>query len=191
MRKIKFLLLIILFNVFISKAQTIKVLFDATKAETANNADWVVDSDKFNLGFNSSGVAVVGSGSEANPQRIPTPAQSGITSTTNETYWTGALSAWGIDCAKRGYVVETLPYNGAITYGNSSNEQDLSNYQVYIVCEPNIAFTSSEKAAIINFVKNGGRTIHGFRPRQLRPQRRWCGLTLRLERPHEQQFGSS
>jgi hypothetical protein len=52
--------------------------------------------------------------------------------------------------------VETLPYNGAITYGNSNNLQDLSNYKVFIIVEPNILFTASEKTAIINFVKNGG-----------------------------------
>ena len=100
--------------------------------------------------------ATVGSGSEGNAQRYPTPAQSNITSSTVETYWKGALSSWGIDCVKRGYAVETLPYNGLITYGNSSNAQDLSNYKVYVVCEPNILFTTSEKTAIINFVQNGG-----------------------------------
>lgn len=133
----------------------VKILFDATKAEAAGNADWVIDADVHNLGY-SSGPAVVGGGDEANPQRIPTPAQSGITASTAETYWTGALSGWGTDMVKQGYVVETLPYNGAITYGNTSNAQDLKNYKVFIVCEPNILFTAAEKAAIVTFVKNGG-----------------------------------
>jgi hypothetical protein len=52
--------------------------------------------------------------------------------------------------------VETLPYNGQITYGNGGNAQDLSNYKVFIVCEPNIVFSSAEKTALINFVQNGG-----------------------------------
>ena len=114
-----------------------KFLFDATKAETAGNADWVIDED-------------------ASPQRIPTPAQSTITTSTAETFWTGALSNWGIDLVKSGNFVETLPSGTAITYGNSSNTQDLSNYNVFVVDEPNIVFTATEKIAILNFVNNGG-----------------------------------
>ena len=56
-----------------------KVLFDAMHAQTAGNADWVMDED-------TCGVA----------QRYPTPAQSGITATTPETYWGGAYSAFGV-----------------------------------------------------------------------------------------------
>ena len=133
----------------------IKILFDATKAESAGNADWVIDADTHNLGF-SSGPAIVGGGSESNPQRIPTPLQSTITASTPETYWQGALSNWAIDCVKQGYIVETLPYNGQITYGISSNAQDLSNYKIFVIDEPNIAFTATEKTAIITFVQNGG-----------------------------------
>ncbi len=132
-----------------------KILFDATKAETAGNADWVIDADQHNLSF-SSGYAVAGSGRESNPQQFPTPVQSTITSSTSETYWEGGLSAWGIDLVKKGFEVETLPYNGKITYGNSSNPQDLSNYAVFVVDEPNIRFTSTEKTAILQFVYHGG-----------------------------------
>jgi len=95
-----------------------KFLFDATHAETAGNADWVIDED----------------GSV--PQQIPTPAQSTITSSTPETYWTGALSSWGIALVKLGNTVETLPSGTSITYGNSSNAQDLSHYDVFVVDEP-------------------------------------------------------
>lgn len=115
-----------------------RFLFDATKAETAGNADWVIDEDN------------------SKPQRIPTPAQSNITSSTKETYWTGALSSWGIALVKAGDYVETLPSSGSITYGNSSNAQDLSNYDVFVIDEPNIKFTSAEKTAILNFVQHGG-----------------------------------
>ena len=115
-----------------------KFLFDGSHAETAGNADWVPDSDN--------GTVV----------RTPTPAQSGTTSSTPETYWTGALSAWAVSLVKLGNTVEALPNGAAITYGNTSNPQDLSNYSVFVVDEPNTLFTSTEKTAIINFVKNGG-----------------------------------
>jgi hypothetical protein len=136
-------------------AQSIKILFDATKAETAGNADWIVDADVNNVYWNNSGSYSL-TGSESNAQQIPTPAQSGITSGTAESFWTGGISAWGIDMVKKGYVVETLPCNGQITYGNTGNTQDLSNYKVFIVVEPNIWFTAAEKTAMMNFVQNGG-----------------------------------
>ncbi len=137
-------------------AQQVKVLFDASKAETAGNADWIIDADLFNLGVKSGGSMATGYGNEANPQRIPTPAQSGITANTPETYWKGGLSAWGVELVKLGYAVEILPYNGQITFGNASNVQDLSNYKVFVICEPNIVFTNAQKQAIISFVNNGG-----------------------------------
>jgi hypothetical protein len=144
------------FAVNTASSQAIKILFDATKAQTAGNADWQVDADSYNLGPNASGAMVTGSGNEANPQRFPTPAQSGISSTTPETFWKGGLSAWGVECAKLGYQVETLPYNGQITYGSTTNAQDLSNYKIFVICEPNILYTLAQKQAIIRFVQNGG-----------------------------------
>ena len=117
----------------------VKILFDATKAETAGNADWVIDAD------------VAG-----NPQRLPTPAQNTITASTPETFWTGAISSWGIALVKRGYQVETLPSSGRISYNDATNAQDLSNYAAYIVDEPNTRYTAAEKTAILNYVRNGG-----------------------------------
>lgn len=147
----------IIFFIFIflnlSVQAQIKVLFDATKAETANNADWIIDADNFNLKYHPN--PVIG-GSEANPQRFPTPDQSTVTASTTEDYWTGANSAWGIELVQYGYHVETLPYDGQITYNDSGNPQDLSNYDVFIVTEPNILFTPTEQTAILNFVNNGG-----------------------------------
>lgn len=131
-----------------------KILFDNSKGEVAGNADWIIDADTYNLGISSTGEYL--GGFESNAQRYPTPAQSGITSSTTEDYWTGAISYWAVDCAKKGYTVETLPWNGQITYGVSTNTQDLSNYKAFIVTEPNLVFTASEKAAIIHFVQNGG-----------------------------------
>ena len=151
----KYILLFAFIILSVNTNAQIKILFDASKAESAGNADWVIDSDTHNIGF-SSGPAIVGTGNEANPQRIPTPLQSNITASTPEDYWNGGLSNWGIDCVKQGYVVESLPYNGQITYGLTSNLQDLSNYKVFVIDEPNISFTATEKAAIISFVQNGG-----------------------------------
>ena len=113
-----------------------KFLFDATKAETAGNADWILDADTA-------------------PQRFPTPAQSNITATTTESFWRGGLSAWGVALVKLGHTVETLPAGTPITYGGTG-AQDLKNYDVYVITEPNIRFTSAEKTAILNFVRNGG-----------------------------------
>lgn len=120
-----------------ARAGSVKFLFDAAHAQTAGNADWVLDADG------------------RTPQRIPTPAASGITASTKESYWTGALSSWGVALVKLGHSVETLPPGTAITYGGTG-AQDLSKYQVFVVDEPNIKFTASEKTAILNFVKSGG-----------------------------------
>ena len=116
-----------------------RYLFDATKAQTAGNADWVICE-------NSSGT----------PLRYPSPAQTSITTSTPETYWRGGISAWGVALAKEGHYVETLAPGAAITYGSTTNAQDLSKFDVYVIDEPNTAFTAAEKTAIINFVKNGG-----------------------------------
>ncbi|MDN3677860.1 hypothetical protein QWY90_11125 [Flavobacterium paronense] len=120
----------------ITTATPKKFLFDATKAETAGNADWVLDAD-------------------SSPQRFPTPAQANVTATTTESFWRGGLSSWGIALAKLGHTVETLPSGTTITYGGT-NAQDLKNYDVFVVDEPNTRFTAAEKTAILTFVKNGG-----------------------------------
>lgn len=73
------LLFVLCFCSWYLPAQSIKILFDATKAETAGNADWVIDEDLNNLRWNPG--ASLG-GSDGNAQRIPTPAQSGITAST-------------------------------------------------------------------------------------------------------------
>jgi len=118
-----------------------KYLFDASQAETAGNADWVIDQDN------------------SVPIITPTPSQTGITSTTSETYWTGAISSWGVALAKRGHTVQTLPAAGLITYGTTTNAQDLSKYDVFVMDEPNKALTTAEKQAILSFVQNGGGLV--------------------------------
>jgi hypothetical protein len=133
-----------------------KILFDASKAQAAGNADWVIDADLHNIFF-SSGPAIPNTGgTESNAQRFPTPAQNTVTASTPEDYWQGGISYWALDCVKKGYTVESLPYNGQITYGNAANAQDLSNYKAFIVDEPNILFTAAQKTAILNYVANGG-----------------------------------
>ena len=122
-----------------SFAQQKTILFDAGHAQTAGNADWTLDED-------SCGTA----------QRYPTPDQTGITSSTAETYWSGAFSAFGVDIVKKGYHVESLPVGASITYGSSTNAQDLSHYNIFVIPEPNIRFTAAEITAIRSFVQNGG-----------------------------------
>src|SRR5205085_8102860 len=51
-----------------SNTRAASFLFDAAHAETAGNADWVIDED-------------------SGAQRFPTPDQSTVTASTTETYW--------------------------------------------------------------------------------------------------------
>ncbi len=132
-----------------------RFLFDADHGQSAGNADWVIDADLHNLGWTSAGTFSVGGGNESNAQRIPTPAASGIISNTPETYWAGAISAWAVDLVKRGHSVETLPAGTTLTW-NTANSQDLTNYDVVVIDEPDILFATSEKQALLNFVSHGG-----------------------------------
>ncbi|MFJ2725187.1 hydrolase [Streptomyces collinus] len=112
-------------------ATTHRVLFDNAHAETAGNADWIVSTSQPDpLGQNSSPSA--------------------------ETDWTGALSSWGVALQKAGgYSLKTLPSGSSLSYGGSS-ATDLSNFDTLVLPEPNTLFTTTEKTAIMTFVKNGG-----------------------------------
>ena len=112
-----------------------KALFDNAHAETAGNADWVIDDT----------------------QPVPSPAQSGINAGTAFTYWNGAISSWGVSLVKRGYTVHTN--TAALTYGNTGNTYDLANYDVLVLPEPNTVFTAAEKTAIFAFLQNGGGIV--------------------------------
>ena len=129
-----------------------KFLFDASHLENAGSADWQIDAD----GTESVPIYTGGSTTETKAQRIPTPSYTGITSSTAETYWKGGISSWAVSLVKLGELVETLPVGTSLTYGNASNPQDLSNYDVFVVVEPNRLFTAAEKTALMNFVSNGG-----------------------------------
>jgi len=136
-----------------------KILFDNTHAETCGNtADWCIDADLHNMDWNPGATTGTNSSDDhSNPQQYPTPTQTAVTSSTAETYWEGALSYWAIDCVNKGYWVETLPpFTGQITYGSTTNAQDLSKYNVFVADEPNIRFTQAEITAMMQFVENGG-----------------------------------
>ncbi|MGW1894360.1 hydrolase [Streptomyces sp. NPDC002004] len=108
-----------------------RVLFDNSKAETAGNADWIIGT------------------SQPDPLgQDPTPSA--------ETDWTGALSSWGVRLQTSGdYALKTLPSGNSITYGTSS-PLDLKNFDTFVLPEPNVLLSASEKTAVMNFVKNGG-----------------------------------
>lgn len=148
------LLAVALFAAAPGPARAAAILFDATRNEMAGNADWVIDADAFDNVLPA--YPCSGSTSESNPQRIPTPPQAGITAATPETYWTGGISAWAVDLAKAGHTIETLPRGARITFNDPGNPQDLSNYKVFIVAEPQGPFTPAEKQAILDFVAAGG-----------------------------------
>jgi hypothetical protein len=138
MRKLALILLALIVSPFLA-AQQKSILFDAAHAQTTGNADWTLDED-------ACGTA----------QRFPTPDQAGITSTTAETFWNGAHSAMGVDLVKKGFHVESLPVGARISYGDATNAQDLTHYNVFVIPEPNIRFTAAEVTAIRSFVQNGG-----------------------------------
>jgi Lamin Tail Domain len=140
--------------VAVAPAHAANILFDATKHEMAGNADWVIDADAWNL--NMPAYPCTSSTNESNPQRFPTPPQSGVTASTPETYWTGAVSSWAVDLVKAGHTVETLPSGGEITFGNPDNPQDLGHYRIFVVIEPQAPFSAAERSAILAFVQAGG-----------------------------------
>ncbi|MCC6350407.1 MAG: hypothetical protein IT347_12540 [Candidatus Eisenbacteria bacterium] len=114
-----------------------RALFDNTHAETAGNADWIVDTD----------------------MPLPLPDQSTVGPATPRTYWLGAISSWGVDLVKRGFEVTTLSAPNAITFGDTTKPYDLSKFDVFIVPEPNTLFTAGEAAAILAFVAGGGGLV--------------------------------
>ena len=49
-----------------------------------------------------------------------------------------------------------FPSGARISYGDGTNAQDLKNYNVFVIPEPNIRLHAAEITAIRNFVQNGG-----------------------------------
>jgi len=108
------------------------ILFDASHAETAGNADWVI------------------SASQPDPLRENARPRA-------ESDWTGALSAWGVALQRTGrYRLMTLPRGGRISLDDGANPLDLGQFDVFVVPEPNRRFADDEKRAIMTFVQRGG-----------------------------------
>ncbi len=108
-----------------------RVLFDNSKAETAGNADWII--------------------STAQPDPL---AQN--SNPTSETSWTGAISSWGVALQRTGqYSLKTLPPGNTITYGGTS-ALDLTNFDEFVMPEPNSPLSAAEKTAIMRFIQAGG-----------------------------------
>ncbi len=111
-----------------------RVLFDQSLDETAAlgpNSDWVID-----------GV-----------QAYPHPSNP---SGPND--WAGALSSFAYDLVAQGdFLCETLPsYQGRLSYGDPSNDQDLQHFHILVLIEPSRAISRDEANAIIRFVQAGG-----------------------------------
>ncbi len=108
----------------------LRVLFDNAHAETAGNADWVISKSQPDpLGENP------------NPQV--------------ESDWTGGISAWGVALQRTGrYSLKTN--TSPLTYGDTTNALDLSQFNELVLPESNTLFSSNEKTAILTFVHNGG-----------------------------------
>ncbi len=140
-----------------------RVLFDARHGETAGNADWIIDADSSEQAWLN--YKCERTSQHHSAQRFPTPPQSEITLGTAETFWDGGISAWAMDLVKdalnperdRDWQIEQYPWDAPeMTYGDPQNSQDLSNYDVLILCEPNVIFSDAEAQAIREFVWNGG-----------------------------------
>ncbi len=130
------LLLCLAWSVLASPSAAAKrALFDAAHGEQAGNADWVVDDQR----------------------PTPAPAERGIGPRTPGTWWTGAISTWGVELVKRGYTVRTN--SRPLTFGDAANALDLSRFDVLIVPEPNRPFTSAEATALLAFVHAGGGLV--------------------------------
>jgi len=107
-----------------------RVLFDNAHHQIAGQADWIID--------------VTG--------RRPYPSKPA-----REDDWHGSLSSWGKDLLDSGrYVLETLPQDRRLTYGDTSAIQDLQHYHILVVVEPSAKFTAAEIKAVYDFVEAGG-----------------------------------
>jgi hypothetical protein len=117
------------FNYITEDSSLYKVLFDFTKEETAGNADWIIDNNM--------------------PEPIPVIPW-------EQEDWLGGISDWAYSLYRNGhFIVKTLHSNDSITYGRT-RYLDLSNFDLFIVCEPQDTFNINEKTAIFNFIRDGG-----------------------------------
>ena len=111
------------------------MLFDDTSAETAGNADWIISTS------------------------MPDPTAQDA-APTSETDWTGALSAWGVALQQTGnYSLRPCPRPARSPTATSST-QDLSNFDAFVLPEPNVLFTAAEKTAIMHVRPERRRAVH-------------------------------
>jgi hypothetical protein len=148
-----------------------RFLFDASRRENASTADWQIDADGTESvpAFTAATPSVPTNKNEAMAQRVPTPSQLDVPLVApgtafamnpagNPGPWAGGISDWALTLVQRGHSVETLPSSAfqKITFGDATNPQDLSKYDVFILPEANRPFTALEKTAIKAFVSAGG-----------------------------------
>ncbi|MCD4653220.1 hypothetical protein K8T06_04735 [bacterium] len=137
-------IIVTVFTLTTASVEAARWIFDASCIPMAgSHADWVIDAPE-------------APGNQSLPDRYPSPDQCDIGAATLEDFWHGGYSAWGIELVKAGHWVETIPRNNPITYGDCSNSQDLSFFDVMVIPEPQIYYSDDEIDAIINFVFDGG-----------------------------------
>jgi len=144
-------------------AETLRVLFDGRHGQTAGSADWIVDADASDQYWDT--FRCEQGGNHHSAQRFPTPPQEDVRLDTPETFWSGGISAWALALAKdslrpergRSWRIEQYPWDApGFSFGDPTNPQDLSGYDVLMLVEPNVLFTDDEQDAIRQFVWNGG-----------------------------------
>lgn len=105
------------------------ILFDNTKDQTVGNGDWIIDDNQ------------------------PTPLPLALNL---ESDWSGAFSSWGYILYEEGHNVMTLPPSEEISFGNPNNQHDLSNFDLFVMADPENNFTIDEINAMLAFVEQGG-----------------------------------
>src|SRR5215475_7158887 len=101
-----------------------RVLFDAGHRQVAGNAFWIVDGD------------------------APSPVPANPTSVNS---WSGAISAWGFGLFSSGrYTIKQLPSGSTLNFGGGG-AGDLTAADVFISDEPELAFTATERSALMSF----------------------------------------
>jgi len=111
----------------------IYVLFDRSKDEGRPGIEWAIDDNE--------------------PSPLPERPW-------GRDKWSGSLSALAGKLYMTGrYSLETLPPVGSITWLKSDNPQDLSLYDLLIICEPRSSFSPEEISAIKAFVESGSALL--------------------------------
>jgi hypothetical protein len=105
-----------------------RVLFDAGHRQAVGNAFWIVDGDA--------------------PALVPA-------NPTSADSWSGAISAWGFGLFASGrYAITQLPSGSTLNWGGGG-PGDLQATDVFVSDEPELAFTATERAALMSFATAG------------------------------------